>query len=126
MKTNTLIAVGSWTCRLLAALQIGAAGVGKFVTTAWSMRFAGYGYAEWFMKVIAVLEIVGVVLLLIPRTMAAGALVLAAVLIGAVYTQVLHGETMQIARPLLPLALLMLALWLRRVSRLKSNAASTG
>ena len=115
MKVS-LPAVGSWICRLLVALYVGAAGVRKFTSVGWTTLFAHYGYAGWFVKVVAVCEIVGVVLFLIPRTMAIGALLLSAILLGAIYTQATHGELAQIVRPLLPLLLIAIAWWLRALA----------
>lgn len=112
MKVS-LPAVGSWICRLLVVLYVGAAGVRKFTSVGWTTLFAHYGYAAWFVKVVAVCEIVGVVLFLIPRTMAMGALLLSAILLGAISTQAIHGELAQIVRPLLPLLLIAIAWWLR-------------
>ena len=115
MKVS-LPAVGSWICRLLVAFQVGGAGITKFISPGWATRFAHYGYAGWFVKVVAVGEIVGAVLFLIPRTMTPGAFVLSAILLGAIYTQATHGELAQIARPLLPLLLIAIAWWLRALA----------
>ena len=64
----------------------------KFTLPGWVSRFAAWGYPEWFLYVIAVLEAAAAIALLIPRLApyAAGGLVV--IMLGAMYTHLTHGE----------------------------------
>ena len=114
MNATRLRTLGHWIARVLVALGMLAAGLSKFSpSSGWAARFHDWGYAPWFLTVIAVLEIVGAVGLLVPRTLRPAAAVLTVVLLGAGYTHLTHGQGAQVLRPLAYLAVLALALWLR-------------
>jgi uncharacterized membrane protein YphA (DoxX/SURF4 family) len=55
-------------------------------------RFTYWGYPEWFLPVVGAAEVLGSVLLLIPRAAFLGSILLGAVMAGAVYTHVRHAE----------------------------------
>ncbi len=113
-KNKTVVIVG-WIIRVLVALQMGLAGLGKFTgPKMWTTKFVHYGYPEWFVTVIATLELGGAVLLLVPKLSKYGMMILGVVLLGAGYTHLANGEAGQIVRPLVPLALLAVAYWLNR------------
>ena len=85
--TGTIINVGLWI------LQIGAAGMflmGGFIKLSGDPRmvelFEAIGFGQWFRYVTGSLEVLGAVLLLIPRTSGLGALMLAGVMAAAVVT----------------------------------------
>jgi putative oxidoreductase len=97
-----------WAASVLAALGIGLAGLTKFVAPGhWHQLFIGWGYPRWFSLLVGAVEIAGGVVLLIPRLAFYGALVLAAVMLGAIGTLLIH-PTAQfgIAMPIVYLILL--------------------
>ena len=55
-------------------------------------QFAGWGYPAWFVPVIGVAELLGALLLLIPRTARYGAGLLVLVMAGAAFTHIRAGE----------------------------------
>ena len=115
MEKNKAVVIIGWIIRVLVALQMGLAGLGKFTgPKMWTDKFAHYGYAGWFVTVIATLELGGAVLLLIPKFSKCGMMILSVVLLGACYTHLTNGEAAQIVRPLIPLVLLTVACWLNR------------
>ena len=85
--TGKIINVGLWV------LQIGAAGMflmGGFIKLSGDPRmvelFDAVGFGQWFRYMTGSLEVLGAVLLLIPRTGGLGALMLAGVMAAAIVT----------------------------------------
>ncbi|MDW3209819.1 MAG: DoxX family protein [Reichenbachiella sp.] len=60
----------------------------------WTKAFIKWGYPVWFRIFIGVLEILGGLLLLIPRTRHLGGIILAIVMIGALCTRLIFGTTL--------------------------------
>lgn len=54
-------------------------------------RFANWGYSEGFCRLIGVLEVLGGLLVLVPRFATYGAAVLSTVMLGAIYTHLSTG-----------------------------------
>jgi len=54
-------------------------------------RFADWGYGVWFCRLIGVLEVLGGLLVLVPRLASFGAAVLSIVMAGAIYTHLSTG-----------------------------------
>jgi uncharacterized membrane protein YphA (DoxX/SURF4 family) len=69
-----------------------AVGATKFRSPGWETRFAAWGYPPWTLAAVAALEILGAVLLLVPRTRRWGCLTLLIVMAGAAVTHVVNGE----------------------------------
>ena len=80
-------------------------------------QFAAWGYAAWFATVVGVIEVVGAVLLLIPRVAFYGAVLLLIVMGGAVYTHLSNDEASQVFRPLIFLFVLGMIAMMRRRPR---------
>lgn len=79
-------------CLLLAAGYLLGAAVPKLTGEVWEVeRFEAFGYSQGFRVLIGILEGVGALLLLWPRTASWGALVLAVVMIGATGTHIASG-----------------------------------
>jgi uncharacterized membrane protein YphA (DoxX/SURF4 family) len=79
-----------WGIRILLALAFGAAGVAKLAGVPQMVaNFEAIGFGQWFRYVTGVVELVGVVLLLVPRTGFFGALWLGGTMVGAVVTHLL-------------------------------------
>ena len=86
---NTLLIVGAVT---LAAVFV-MFGAGKFIDPVkWIDKFAAWGIPAWFVPVSGALELAGAVGLLIPVIRGIAGLGLAAFMIGAVATHVIHAE----------------------------------
>jgi len=101
-----------WLARVLVALGVLAAGLSKFSAgSGWAGRFHDWGYAPWFLTVVAVTEIVGAIGLLVPRAFRVATALLLLVLVGAAGTHLIHHQSLQILRPAAYLAVLALAWW---------------
>jgi uncharacterized membrane protein len=93
--------------RILLSLGFFAAGITKFLPASnWHARFAGWGYAPWFVPVIGILELLGVLGLWVPGLARPAAGLLAVILMGALYTNVTHPPLVEAIRPAVFLVLL--------------------
>lgn len=110
--------IGLWLLTILLALLFGQTGVGKFAVPAWADMFARWGYSDMFRYLIGVLEILGAIGLLIPRTASYAATGLIGIMIGGIVTHVLHGE-IQWASDLLFAVLLSVLAYARRPTFLR-------
>jgi uncharacterized membrane protein YphA (DoxX/SURF4 family) len=104
--------IAGWVIAVLLAAGYGAAALGK-LTGAQNAMFEGWGYAAWFAMLIGVVELLGAIGLLVPRTTRFAILGLTLVMAGAFYTHVANGEMAQIVRPGVFTALLWILWWLR-------------
>ena len=97
---------------VLLAMGYALAGIGK-LTGAANEMFVGWGYPTWFAIVIGVLEIVGALLLLFPKTTRIAIVGLTVIMLGAVYTHLANGEAIQVLRPAVFLGMLW-SVWISR------------
>lgn len=112
-KMRTII---GWGLAILLALGFFAAAAGKLKGAA-DQRFAHWGYPAWFATLIGVLELVGGIGLLIPKTTYYAVLGLTVIMLGATYTHLANHEGLQVLRPVIFLAILWAVWWLRRNPR---------
>jgi uncharacterized membrane protein YphA (DoxX/SURF4 family) len=80
-----------------------ATGISKLVgpsAVRWGQRFTDWGYPANAHSVVGVLEVLGGLGLLIPRSRRAAAAVLVAIMIGALGTHAIHGEFPRFIPPL--------------------------
>ena len=103
-----------WTLQVLAAAGFVAIGVAKFAIPAWAHNFARWGYPDGFYMVIGALEMIGGVLLLVPRLTSYAAALLGAIMIGAAATHLLHNETARLSAPLMWLGMMAVLGFARR------------
>jgi putative oxidoreductase len=103
----------SWVLVILIALAFMASAVTKFTGVATPM-FAHWGYPAWFATLIGVLELIGAVGLLIPRTTRSAVLGLTVIMFGAAYTHLTSHQGIQVLRPVIFLAVLWVIWWLRQ------------
>ncbi|HEY1336126.1 MAG TPA: DoxX family protein [Bryobacteraceae bacterium] len=76
--------LGDWACRGFVGLAAIFVGWDKFAAnTQWPLFFQRLGLGEWFRYFTGIVEILGGVLALIPRTAAAGLALLAVTMAGA-------------------------------------------
>jgi uncharacterized membrane protein YphA (DoxX/SURF4 family) len=115
MATPFLRRALPWVLRALLSLGFLVPGLTKFSPQAgWVERFAGWGYAAWFVTVIGSLETLGAIGLWVPRTRPYAVALLAIIMLGAVYTNLTHPPISDALRPLVFLALLAGLSWAQR------------
>ena len=110
----TIKRAADWIIRILLALAFLAAGGAKVAGAPPMVAiFEQIGAGQWFRFVTGILEIAGGLLVLVPRTSIWGALLLACVMVGAVFTHLalIGGNP---APAFMLLALCGAVLWLRR------------
>jgi putative oxidoreductase len=100
---------------VLIALAFLASAAAKLTGVASSM-FTHWGYPAWFATLIGILELIGAVGLLIPRTTRYAVLGLTVIMFGAAYTHLANHEGIQVLRPVIFLAVLWVIWWLRRTA----------
>ena len=100
--------VVGWCVSVLLSLLFLAVGAAKFRSPAWAVMFAAWGYPAWTRPAVGGVEIVGALLLLIPRTRRWAAVALMTVMAGAAVTHLLHGEASRVAGNVLLAGLLAL------------------
>jgi uncharacterized membrane protein YphA (DoxX/SURF4 family) len=83
------------------------AGASKFTGMEfWTDSFVSWGYPAQFAFVIGAAEMVGALLLLVPRLAAYSALFLGAIMTGALVTVVVHQSALGVTAPILNMAAL--------------------
>jgi putative oxidoreductase len=92
MRTQRVALVLLWIVQILAAAAFVAIGYGKFSNPFWLKAFPRWGYSDGFRVLIGVAEMVGGVLLAFPQTAAYAAVLIDAIMLGAVWTLVTHQE----------------------------------
>jgi uncharacterized membrane protein YphA (DoxX/SURF4 family) len=107
--------IASWLLQVLMAAAFITIGLGKFGAPFWERSFARWGYPPGFHLVVGVIELVGGILVLVPRLTSYAGLMLGTVMVGAILTHALAGDMW--ARPVPHLVILMLLTWLRWPSR---------
>lgn len=102
-----------WVLQVLAAVMFLFSGGLKFAGAADMVAlFDEIGIGQWFRHLTGALEVLGAVLLLVPRLCALGALLLAGVMVGAVATELFLGRSPVPA--LVNLILVAVIAWARR------------
>lgn len=90
-----------WLVRILIAAAFTAASLGKLTSSPGVLdRFATYGFPSGFHFIIGAMELVGAILILVPRTMRYAILMLSVIVIGAAITHLIHDPLIQLLRPL--------------------------
>jgi putative oxidoreductase len=98
-QAGQLATVAIWVLRVLLALAFGAAAFFKLSGAPMMVaEFGKIGLGQWFRYFTGATELVGVMLVLWPRTTFYGALVLLAVCVGAFVAQIgpLHGDVIHV------------------------------
>ncbi len=104
----------TWVLSGLIALVMLMAGGSKLKGTEEQIAgFAKLGYPVWFLYVTGIIEVVGGILLLIPKTAAIGVLLLGATMVGAVFSLLKVGDVAHAPIPLVFLLVIALIGWLR-------------
>ena len=103
-----------WVLQFLLAALFAIQGIMKLTgSPAWISRFNAWGYPDHFYLVVGLAELLGAIVLLIPRLAKFGALMLIVVMGGAAGTHLTHHDP-QVMTTLVLMALLAIVLYLRR------------
>lgn len=111
-----------WVLTILETLTMGLSGAAKFMGDTWQRMFAEWGYPVWFASVVGGLEVVGALLLLVPRVapFAAGGLIV--IMVGALVTEIRHAQ-LGLLMPVVHLSVLTaIVLLRRRLTAVKAGA----
>lgn len=85
--------IGVWFATIALVGVFAFSGITKLLGSSPMIdRFTYWGYPPWFLLVVGAAEVAGAVLVLIPKTALYGAIVLGAVMAGAVFTHIRHAE----------------------------------
>ena len=69
--------------------------------------FTALGLPEWFRVLVGTFEVIGGLLVIVPRTIPAGSLILSTILVGALWAHVVHAEWSQAVPAVILLPLLL-------------------
>ena len=91
---DKLKVVGTWVVAVLLAVMFVMIGSGKFMELeAWQARFADqWGLPVWLVPLIGAMEVIGGVMLLVPKFAPAGGLLIVLVMLGATGTHLSAAE----------------------------------
>ena len=107
-----------WLVTFAVAIPMALAGGTKFLPGGmWPELFTGWSYSIPFLYLIGVLEVGGAIALLVPRFATYAATLLAAIMIGAVYTLVANPGEMGVTPPTVNVVLLTIIAFARREQR---------
>lgn len=103
----------AWAFQILAATQFFLTGLDKLSDAPGMVQlFATVGFGQWFRYATGTIEVVGAVLLLVPRIAAAGAALLALTMIGAL---IAHFTVLPFppVKPIILLVMMVFVFWVR-------------
>ena len=106
-----------WILIGLLALQFTSAGLPKF-TGSWDTKFADWGYPSFFVYLIGLVEIVGIIGLFIRKTRKWAVIALMLTMIGAAITHALNDEASRLIHNFILIALLVSVFYLHKVKSL--------
>jgi putative oxidoreductase len=123
-RSNHFPHVTLWIASVTLALPLCAAGLPKLVGQGgWISMFQHWGYPTWLVPVIGTMEVLGVVLLLVPRLASAGATMIAMVMAGAAFTHATHHEAPRVVFTGILCGVALLIAW-ARLARFRVPLAS--
>ena len=118
-KRPSIRALAAWAISLLLALVFLGAGSAKLRGDGLMIElFVSFGYPIWFMYFTGLLEMIGAVLLPVPRLSGIGTVLLICVMLGALVSKMAHGQADTAFVPLALLGLLLTLGFLRHWSPL--------
>ena len=111
--------LAAWVISLLLAFVFVGAGSAKLRGDGLMIEFfVSFGYPIWFMYFTGLVEVIGAVLLLVPRLSGIGTVLLICVMLGALVSKMAHGQADTAFVPLALLGLLLILGYLRHWSPL--------
>ena len=115
-----LKAVGIWTVIVLLGALFAMQGIMRLAPgSPWPQVFERFGYPDGFYLVVGFLELLGGILLFIPRFSSYGGLVLGVVMVGACGTHLVQGEMLQSGVTLTLALIFFLLAYGRRPARIR-------
>jgi uncharacterized membrane protein YphA (DoxX/SURF4 family) len=119
MEKAQVITIGKtiamWIPAILLVLIFAPQGWSKFDDgSGWAVAFRHWGYPDWFRITIGIIELAAVVLLLVGRTAALGAILIILVMLGGMATHVIFDEGRHLTSEVVPLVLATIVLAVRR------------
>jgi uncharacterized membrane protein YphA (DoxX/SURF4 family) len=112
---RTAKVMGPWLPALLLVVVFVGPGLAKFSdSSGWAAAFRHWGYPRWFRVSIGVIELSAVACLLSGRLAVYGAILIVWVMLGAMATHVVYDHGRHLESEVVPLALAILLLVLRR------------
>jgi len=112
---RTLKIIGKWVPALLLVLIFAPQGWSKFFDdSGWATAFRHWGYPDWFRVTVGVTELTAVVLLLLGRTAAFGALLVIVLMLGGMATHMIFDGGRHMTSEVVPLVLGSIVLAVRR------------
>ena len=112
---QTAKVVGTWIPAILLILIFAPQGWSKFNdASGWAIAFRHWGYPDWFRITIGIVELTAVVLLLLGRTAAYGAILIILVMLGAWATHIIFDHGQHMTSEVVPLLLASIVLTVRR------------
>ena len=107
----------NWIARAIIAIGFLLASIGKLTSNPQVIgMFENWGYPTRFYLLIGILELVGAILILIPKTVFHTAIGLFIIMIGAMITHIVSDPIINIIRPLVFMSLLSLIIYLSKES----------
>ena len=107
--------IGTWLPAILLVVIFVPQGLAKFQdSSGWAKAFRFWGYPDWFRITIGVLELMGALLLIAGRTAAFGAIIIIAIMLGAMATHLIFEGGRHITSEIVPLTLATVVLVIRR------------
>ncbi len=96
-----------WIVTVLVAALMALAGLAKFTRPeVWTGMFEDWGYPAWFSFVIGGAELVGALLLTLPRLATYAATVLTIIMAGALATVIINSSSLGVGAPIANIVLL--------------------
>ena len=96
----------TWVLSVLLAAAFIGAGMAKLTSQPMMVaEFTTFGLPLWFMYLTGTLEIVGALLVLVPRTAFIGAGLIVCIMVGALLAHLTHGQVAMVGAPLVLLIL---------------------
>ena len=93
---------------VLLGLALSAGGASKLASQSTQVtHFINWGLPHWFLLLVGTFEVIGGVLLALPASRPVGSLILGTIMVGALWTHVVHAEWVEAAPVVLVFALLM-------------------
>ncbi len=115
MKSKKLHGYITWALQIILGLLFLAAGAGKFLAAeTWIQKFTTWGFFNNFYLLIGVVELLGAILLFLPKLSKYAAMLLVVVMTGAVITHIVHQEAVELFRPVIFMALLSALIFLKK------------
>jgi putative oxidoreductase len=101
---GSLRRIAMWACVVVLAVVFVLVGTSKLrgpSAVGWSKRFGRWGFPAHTHSVVGVLEVLGGLGLLIPKSRRAAAALLIALMIGALFTHLVNAEPLRLVPPLI-------------------------